>query len=121
MKAVVFHGLGNIRLAPQTAERGDNWRPGDEPSQALRWAVEAVAKAGTVSVVGVYPPAMRSFPIGEAMNKNLTVNMGNCNHRRCLPGLIDLVASGRMGLAANLTQNEPMRSLIEGLRAVRPP
>ena len=26
------------------------------PSQALRWAVEALAKAGTLSIIGVYPP-----------------------------------------------------------------
>jgi threonine dehydrogenase-like Zn-dependent dehydrogenase len=32
--------------------------------------------------LGVYPPAAQAFPLGEAMNKNLTVNMGNCNHRR---------------------------------------
>ncbi len=29
------------------------WQPGDEPSQALRWAVAALAKAGILSIIGV--------------------------------------------------------------------
>lgn len=31
--------------------------PGDAPTQALRWAVKALARAGTLSIIGVYPPA----------------------------------------------------------------
>jgi threonine dehydrogenase-like Zn-dependent dehydrogenase len=69
-------------------------RPGDAPSQALRWEVDAVAKAGTLSIVGVYTPEAEHFPIGMAMNKNLTIRMGNCNHRRYVPQLIELVRSG---------------------------
>lgn len=89
------------------------WHPGDAPTQVLRWAVAAVAKAGTVAVIGVYPPGLRSFPIGEAMNKNLTVNAGNCNHRRYLRDLVNLVASGQMRLAPHLTQDEPMTDVVE--------
>lgn len=68
------------QVAPERNPQGENWIAGDAPSQALRWAVEAVAKAGTISIIGVYPPQMESFPIGAAMNKNLTIKMGNCNH-----------------------------------------
>jgi len=70
------------QVAPERNPQGENWIAGDAPSQALRWAVEAVAKAGTISIIGVYPPQMESFPIGAAMNKNLTIKMGNCNHRK---------------------------------------
>ena len=63
-------------------------------SQALRWAVQAVAKAGTIGIIGVYPPRHESFPIGAAMNRNLTVKMGNCNHRRYVPGLLSRIAAG---------------------------
>ena len=42
-------------------------------SQALIWAVQALAKAGTLAVIGVYPQTARSFPIGQAMNKNPTM------------------------------------------------
>lgn len=67
---------------------------GDAPSQALEWAIEAVAKAGTVGIIGVYPPNASTFPIGMAMNKNLTLNMGNCNHRASVPILVELVRVG---------------------------
>ncbi|CAM5327959.1 hypothetical protein SSTU70S_04744 [Stutzerimonas stutzeri] len=38
------------------------WQPGDAPSQALEWAVQALAKAGTLSIIGVYSPEAMRFP-----------------------------------------------------------
>ena len=38
------------------------WVPGDAPSQVLTWGVQALAKAGTFSIIGVYPETMTSFP-----------------------------------------------------------
>ncbi|MDX3911112.1 MAG: zinc-dependent alcohol dehydrogenase [Sphingobium sp.] len=87
--------------------------PGDAPSQALRWAVDALAKAGTLSIIGVYPPTVESFPIGQAMNKNLTIRMGNCNHRKYIPHLIDLVREGVVDPAALLTQDAELTGAIE--------
>jgi threonine dehydrogenase-like Zn-dependent dehydrogenase len=74
-------------------EAGD-WTPGDAPSQALRWAVECVAKAGTLAIIGVYPPTAEFFPIGAAMNKNLTIKAGNCNHKRYIPRLLEMIRAG---------------------------
>ncbi|HWL07449.1 MAG TPA: alcohol dehydrogenase catalytic domain-containing protein, partial [Planctomicrobium sp.] len=48
---------------------GHPWHPGDAPSLALQWAVSSVAKAGTIGVIGVYPPQLNTFPIGMAMGK----------------------------------------------------
>jgi threonine dehydrogenase-like Zn-dependent dehydrogenase len=94
------------------AQRG-RWQPGDGPSQVLRWAVEAIAKAGTLSIVGVYPEEERTFPLGAAMNKNLTINMGNCNHRRYLPRLLRLVRSGQVDPTRVLTQQADLASAID--------
>lgn len=105
------------QIAQQTNPRGDNWHPGDAPSLALSWAVEVLAKAGTLGIVGVYPETARTFPIGTAMNKNLTVKMGNCHHRRYIPMLIDLVRRGTMDPAKILTQTEPLTSAIEAYKA----
>lgn len=68
-------------VAPKTNPQGGNWEPGSAPSIVPDWAVQALAKAGTLSIIGVYPPTVKHFPIGQAMNKNLRVHMGNCNHR----------------------------------------
>jgi threonine dehydrogenase-like Zn-dependent dehydrogenase len=81
------------------------------------WAVEAVAKAGTLSIIGVYPPTMQVFPIGKAMNKNLTIKMGNCNHRRYIPQLVDMVRSGIIDPMIVLTQQEPLTSVIDAYKA----
>jgi len=42
MKAVVWHGIGDIRLD-------------DMPKPALQWEGKSLAKAGTLSIIGVYP------------------------------------------------------------------
>lgn len=89
------------------------WEPGDAPTQALEWAVQCLAKAGTLSVIGVYPPTVRAFPIGDAMMKNLKLHMGNCNHRRYIPELVDLVLAGAVDPLAVLTEREPMVSAID--------
>jgi threonine dehydrogenase-like Zn-dependent dehydrogenase len=105
------------QIAQKANPRGDNWHPGDAPSLALSWAVETLAKAGTLGIIGVYPETARTFPIGMAMNKNLTIKMGNCHHRRYIPMLIDLVRRGTLDPAKILTQAEPLTSAIEAYKA----
>ncbi|MFN2431873.1 MAG: zinc-dependent alcohol dehydrogenase [Gemmatimonadota bacterium] len=101
------------QVAPETNVQGPLWQPGDAPSIALQWAVKALAKAGSLSIIGVYPQTARTFPIGEAMNKNLTINMGNCNHRRYIPDLLDMVRSGTVDPEKVLTNVEPLTSALE--------
>ena len=105
------------KVAPKTNPRNGNWEPGDAPSQVLTWSVEAVAKAGTLSIIGVYSEMMKSFPIGKAMEKNLTIKMGNCNHRRYIPNLIELVRNGTLLPSEILTQVEPLTSVIAAYKA----
>jgi threonine dehydrogenase-like Zn-dependent dehydrogenase len=101
------------KVAPQINPSGVQWVPGDAPSQALRWAVDALAKAGTLAIIGVYPPTDFTFPIGQAMNKNLSVLMGNCNHRKYIPELIRLVHSGRVRPEGVLSKVEPLTSALD--------
>lgn len=92
------------------------WEHGSVPSQAAQWTVESVATAGTIGIIGVYPPTMRTWPIGAAMNKNLTVKMGNCPHRAIIPQVVDLVASGVADPAQLLTQIEPIDDVVAAYR-----
>jgi threonine dehydrogenase-like Zn-dependent dehydrogenase len=105
------------KVAPVTHPEGDNWKPGDAPSQVLTWAVQALTKAGTLSVIGVYPQTADFFPIGVAMNKNLTLRMGNCNHRKYLPMLMDQVRAGVIDPSEILTQKQPLVSAIDAYKA----
>lgn len=104
-------------VAPKTNPDGESWRPGDAPSQALEWSVDALAKAGTLGIIGVYPEAARFFPIGKAMNKNLTIKTGNCNHRKYIPKLVDLVRSGAVDPRTVLTQQQPLTDVIAAYKA----
>ncbi|CAA9491158.1 MAG: Threonine dehydrogenase and related Zn-dependent dehydrogenases [uncultured Solirubrobacteraceae bacterium] len=96
---------------------GERFQPGGAPAQALEWAVQAVAKAGTISIIGVYPPGMTSFPIGDAMNKNLTIKTGNCPHRRYIPHLVELVRTGAVDPTAIITEQDTMQGAIAAYEA----
>jgi threonine dehydrogenase-like Zn-dependent dehydrogenase len=104
-------------VAPETNPDGENWVPGDAPAQAVMWAVDALAKAGTLAIIGVYPLQMRTFPIGQAMNKNLTLNMGNCPHRKYIPHLLELVRTGAVEPTEILSHVQPLASAIEAYRS----
>jgi len=110
------HAKEKDKVAPDAKPKDGSWEPGDAPSYVLSSAVQAVAKAGTISIIGVYGE-VDSFPIGEAMEKNLTLMMGNCNHRRYIPHLVRLVRSGVLDPAEILTQREPMVSAIDAYMA----
>ena len=51
------------------------------------------------------------------MNKNLTINMGNCNHRKQIPMLVDMVESGSIDPQEILTQQKPLMSAIKAYKA----
>lgn len=98
-------------------EDGANWVPGNAPAQVLDWAVAALAKAGTLGVIGVYPPNDRFFPMGASMNKNLVIKMGNCNHRSIIPQLIERVRNGSFDPLSILTNREPMMNVLDAYKA----
>lgn len=100
------------QAAPDGNPDGGQWVPGDAPSQVSRWAAEAVAKAGSIGIIGVYPQTISTYPIGVVMNKNLTVKAGNCNHRHYMPGLLRLVAEGGVDPALLLTEDQPMTDVM---------
>jgi threonine dehydrogenase-like Zn-dependent dehydrogenase len=102
------------QVAPETnPQDGGLWQPGGAPSQSAVWATQAVCKAGSIGVIGVFPPPAMTFPIGVLQQRNLTVKGGNCNHRRYIPKLVGLVASGALDPTDILTQEEPVTEVIE--------
>ncbi|CAA9461075.1 MAG: Threonine dehydrogenase and related Zn-dependent dehydrogenases [uncultured Rubrobacteraceae bacterium] len=105
------------RVAPETNPQGDTWVPGDAPSQSLLWAAQSVMKAGVIGVIGVFPPQAMTFPIGTLQQRNLTVRGGNCNHRKYMPKLVGLVATGALDPTDILTQTEPITGAIEAYEA----
>lgn len=105
------------QIAPDADPDATQWKPGDGPSQAARWTVEVVAKYGRIGIIGVYSPTVEQYPIGEAMNKNLTIRAGNCDHHSVTPPLIDLVASGQFDPTALITEHEHIGDAIAAYEA----
>ena len=104
-------------VAPTTRPKDGNWVPGNAPSQVLDWALEVIAKAGTLSIVGVYPQKARFFDIGTAMNKNITIQMGNCPHRKYLPHLVQLVHTEQIDpLAVIPARQEPLIDVLQAYK-----
>ncbi|MFC8047090.1 alcohol dehydrogenase catalytic domain-containing protein [Nocardia sp. NPDC057353] len=104
------------KAAPEGNTGDGQWLAGDAPSLALRWATDAVAKAGSIGVIGVYPPNFDAFPVGATVNKNLTVQGGNCNHRRYIPGLLGRVARGDIDPTRFITQRIETVAAIDAYR-----
>jgi threonine dehydrogenase-like Zn-dependent dehydrogenase len=104
-------------VAKETHPKDGNWEPGDAPSLVLDWIVDSVAKGGGLSVIGVYPQTLRTFAIGKAMNKNLSLKMGNCHHRKYMPHLIELVRVGAVEPTEILTQAGPITAAIEAYKS----
>jgi threonine dehydrogenase-like Zn-dependent dehydrogenase len=103
-------------VAPRQHPHDGNWAPGGAPSLAAYWAVQCLAKAGTLGVIGVYPPTMHEFPLGAAMNKNIAINMGNCHHRRYIPRLIEHLQAGEVDTEVFATDECALADILDAYR-----
>ncbi len=103
-------------VAPRINPHHGNWIPGNAPSQALQWAVRSVAKAGTISIIGVYTELLKTFPIGEAMGKNLILRMGNCNHRKYIPRLLEWVQNSIFDSRDFYSHKLPFDEIVTGYK-----
>jgi threonine dehydrogenase-like Zn-dependent dehydrogenase len=63
-------------------------------ASALRQAIHACRKGGTVSVPGVYGGFLDKMPFGAAMNKGLTIKTGQTHVHRYLPRLLQHIENG---------------------------
>ncbi|MGW4465064.1 zinc-dependent alcohol dehydrogenase [Micromonospora sp. NPDC004704] len=67
----------------------------DRPT-AVRQAIMACRKGGTVSIVGVFSGFVDKFPLGAAMNKALVLRMGQMHAQRYIPMLLERLANGEI-------------------------
>ena len=80
---------------------------------ALHWAINAVKKGGIVSVVGVYGPTDNLVPIGNMMNKGLTMRGNQTSVKRLLPRLIEHVQAGRLNPKEIITHRVPLEEVAD--------
>ncbi|HVF86761.1 MAG TPA: zinc-dependent alcohol dehydrogenase [Pyrinomonadaceae bacterium] len=67
----------------------------DRP-HALRQAINACRKGGTVSIPGVYGGFLDKFPLGAAFNKGLTLKMGQTHMHKYMRPLLGRIEKGEI-------------------------
>jgi threonine dehydrogenase-like Zn-dependent dehydrogenase len=85
------HGLVEVYDHVKQALRLESDRP-----SALRTAILACGKGGTVSIPGVYGGFVDKFPIGAAFGKGLTLKMGQTHTHRYMRPLLERIAQGEI-------------------------
>jgi threonine dehydrogenase-like Zn-dependent dehydrogenase len=79
----------------------------------LHWAINSVRKGGRISIVGVYGPTFNFVPIGNAVNKGLTLRMNQASVKRHLPRLIEHIQAGRLDPASIITHRMPLEEVSD--------
>lgn len=80
---------------------------------ALHWAINSVKKGGIVSIVGVYGPVDALVPIGNVVNKGITIRANQASVKRHLPRLIEHVKSGVLNPKDLITHRVPLEEVAE--------
>jgi threonine dehydrogenase-like Zn-dependent dehydrogenase len=75
---------------------------------ALQWAVQSVRRAGVVVAIGVYGPPWNMVPLGELMNKGITLRGAQCNVKRYMPRLLEHIREGRIDPKGIITHRGPL-------------
>jgi threonine dehydrogenase-like Zn-dependent dehydrogenase len=90
----------------------------DRP-HALRQAIQACRKGGTVSVPGVYGGLIDKFPIGAAFAKGLTFKMGQTHVPRYLQPLMDRIQRGEIDPSFLITHRLKIDDAAAGYHTFR--
>lgn len=85
-------------------------------STALHWAINSVRKGGTVSIVGVYGPTGNMIPIGNVVNKGITIRANQASVKRLLPKLINHIEQGILKPKEIITHKVPLEEVADAYR-----
>lgn len=80
---------------------------------ALHWAINSVKKGGIVSIVGVYGPTGNLIPIGNVVNKGITIRANQASVKRLLPKLIEHIRAGRLNPKEIISHRVPLEEVSD--------
>ena len=66
-----------------------------------------------MSIVGVYGPPFNLIPIGNVVNKGITIRANQASVKRLLPKLIEHVQAGRLDPKGLITHRVPLEEIAE--------
>jgi threonine dehydrogenase-like Zn-dependent dehydrogenase len=90
----------------------------DRPT-ALRQAIHACRKGGTVSIPGVYGGFLDKMPFGAAFGKGLTFKMGQTHVMKYLKPLLEKIESGAIDPSFVITHRLPIDDAAEAYKMFR--
>jgi threonine dehydrogenase-like Zn-dependent dehydrogenase len=90
----------------------------DRPT-ALRQAIMACRKGGTVSIPGVYGGLLDKIPFGASFAKGLTLKMGQTHVQRYLGPLLDRIQKGEIDPSFIITHRLPLDEAAEAYKTFR--
>jgi threonine dehydrogenase-like Zn-dependent dehydrogenase len=85
----------------------------DRP-HALRQAIDACRKGGTVSVPGVYGGFVDKFPMGAVVNKALTIKSGQTHMHKYMRPLLERIQNGEIDPSFIITHRLPLEEAPHG-------
>ena len=80
---------------------------------AAHWAINSVKKGGVVSMVGVYGPTGNMVPLGNVVNKGITIRANQTAVKRHVPKLIEHVKAGRINPKGIITHRVPLEEIAD--------
>ncbi len=108
------HTLGALYDKAKQALRLELDRP-----NVLRQAILSCRKGGTISIPGVYAGFLDSIPFGAAMNKGLTVKMGQTHMMRYMQPLLERVQRREIDPSFVITHRLRLDDAPHGYRIFR--
>jgi threonine dehydrogenase-like Zn-dependent dehydrogenase len=80
----------------------------------VREAIYACRPGGIVSVMGAYGGLMDKFPLGQFMNKGLTLRTGQCHVQRYMKPLLEHIEKGNLDASFVVTHRLGLDAAAEG-------
>jgi len=105
--AVGLEAHGHTALALMDRAKAAVKLTTDRPD-ALRQALLACKKGGTVSIPGVYGGFLDQLPFGAAFGKGLTLKMGQTHTQRYMEPLLDHILAGDLDPSFVITHRVPI-------------
>ena len=85
----------------------------DRPT-VVRQTIQAAAKGGRVSLIGVYGGVIDKFPIGAFFGKGLSMRAGQCDVQQFLPDLLKRVLDGEFDMTSLISHRLTLEDAPHG-------
>ena len=92
---------------------------GTDRPHVLREAIMCCRKGGTISIPGVYIGVLDKIPFGAAMNKGLTLKMGQTHVQKYLEPLLRKVEAGEIDSSFVITHKIALENASAAYKTFR--